>query len=118
MLKKLFLASLFALAVGVPTTARADAWFHCQAISVYEHNNRVAVLCSNTLIANGDDVVWFAISNTDDPVASRFISMAATAVVSGQILSVYAPTLSTTNTAGCAASNCRTPTAWGLKNEN
>jgi hypothetical protein len=119
MSKKLWFAPVFALALAaVPSVARADAWFECQAIGVYENNNRVSVLCSNTLIANGDDVVYFAISNSDAAKAARFVSMAATAVASGQIFSVYAPTLSTTNISGCQASNCRTPTSWGLKNEN
>lgn len=113
------IARLAALALAaLPSMALADTWFECRAISIVESNNRVAVQCSNTVDANGDDVFYVAISNADAPKTARFVSMASTAVVSGQIFYALIPDSAATNTNGCLSTNCRTPWSWGLKNEN
>lgn len=101
-----------------PSVASADTWFECNATQVTEASNRVVARCSNTLITGGSNVIFFAIDKTDAARASRFIGMANAAVLSKQPFLVYAPTFSTTNTAGCQASDCRTPTSFGVRNTN
>jgi hypothetical protein len=108
-------AAFLALA---PAVARADTWFECTPIQVTEASNRVDVLCSNSLPLSADTIIYVAIAKTDVAKASRFVSMATAAVLSGQIFRALVPTSSATNTAGCDPNNCRTPSTFGLRNGN
>jgi hypothetical protein len=94
--------------------ARAD--FHsCQAEEVIELDNRVSVRCTNSIMLNGNVVVYVAIAKTDVARTGRFISLAQAALLSGRPFFVDLPVSSTSNVTGCAATDCRTPLFFGLK---
>ncbi len=102
----------------VPAVARADTWFECQASEVTEATNRVSVRCSNTLPLGVDTISYVSLATTDIAKASRFVSLASAAVLSGHVFRALVPTSSATNTAGCLSTNCRTPSTFGLANGN
>lgn len=110
------LLTAFAVAAATwsPGIARADAWYECQADQVLEQSNRVSVRCKSSFSINGNSVSFFAIDKTDVARASRFISMGTSAVLAAQVFLVYAPDSTATNTSGCA-SDCRTPSSFGLR---
>lgn len=101
--------------LAMPSMASA-AWFACQPDLVTESSNRISVHCTNSISLNGNTVTFVAISSTDTAKAARFLSVATSAFLSGKKLSVNIPSSSSTNVSGCAASDCRTPTDFGLSN--
>jgi hypothetical protein len=111
----LLLLSAFIASIALPATAKADTWFSCQAIEVMEFSNRIHVRCSNTITVDGDVVRWLAISKTDQDRASRFFSAGTSAILSGKFFRVVIPESSSTNVSGCLASDCRTPSAFGVR---
>lgn len=113
LIKKFLIVAAFV--VALPATARADTWWSCQAIEVMEFSNRIHVRCSNTITLNGNVVRWLAIPKTDQNRASRFMSAGTAAILSGKYFRVVVPESSATNTSGCLASDCRTPSAFGVR---
>lgn len=106
------------VSILLPVSANAY-WFSCQAEEVMEFNNRIHVRCSNPLSMSYLGVVsnvrWIAIGKDDTAQANRFTSLATTAVISGYTFIVSIRANSNYNTPGCNASDCRTPTAFGLQ---
>lgn len=106
----LIIAGLTAL----PSIASAG-WFSCTPNEVLEVDNRIHVRCSNSVVLDGNTIRYIAIAKTDESKAARFISLGTSALLSGKIFQVYIPTASSTNVSGCAATDCRTPTSFGVK---
>jgi hypothetical protein len=108
------ISAFFALGL-IPAQAMAG-WFACEPNEVMELGNRIHVRCSNTVTLDGDTVRYIAIGKSDDARSARFVSMGNAALLSGKTFIVHIPWSSDSNTAGCATSNCRSPTAFGVKN--
>lgn len=115
-LLKLILSAAALFAVSVPLSARADTYFNCDAIEVFEFSSRIHVRCANTVTLDGDVVRWIAIAKTDADKANRFSSFATAAILSGKSFRVLLPESSATNVSGCLVGDCRTPVAFGLRN--
>lgn len=113
----LTVACLSAVAFGFtsvsPTAARAD-WFSCTPTEVIELGNRIHVRCANTVTFGSDVIRFIAISKSNASQAERFISFANAAYLSGKSFRVDIPRSGSGNTSGCLASDCRTPTAFGV----
>lgn len=105
----IFFASL------APQVARADVYFNCTPDSVMEFGTRVHVHCLPGIIVGADTISFFAINTTDAEEARRFITLATSALLSKKFFRVLVPTSSATNVAGCLATDCRTPTVFGVK---
>lgn len=84
--------------------------------SVSDHGGRVAVRCTEPVtLSNDAQVRWVAISDNDAAKAARFVSLALAAKLSGGRFLFNVPIDATTNTPGCLAKNCRTPTHFGFE---
>lgn len=99
---------------AAPSIASADTFFACTVVNVFEYSNRVHARCSNSITLNGNTVRYIAISNSDGNKAARFTAQATSAFLSGKKFIADLPTASTTNTSGCASSDCRTPSSFGI----
>ena len=107
--------------------AEETKWFDCLPQEVIEHNNRVHVRCASELrfpgpgptpdaILRGTKTIrYLAIAKNDKDLVNRFTSMATAALIAEQSFRVKIPYLSGTNVADCAAEDCRTPLAFGVR---
>jgi hypothetical protein len=109
-----FGALLFAITSLAPRTAAAAPsitpfWWNCQADMIFETSGELQVHCTNPATTGLD---WTAvnISNVGSSAASRFVSMAESAILSGRRFRVFL-----TNT-DCASStvNCKYSTSWSI----
>lgn len=105
-----FCAGIFAF----PRIAKADT-FSCSPTDVIELSNRIHVRCSNSITLGSDTVKYLSINLSDESKCARFISMANTALLSGNSFYVGVSPTSETNVSGCAANDCRTPYFFGVK---
>lgn len=115
--------SLLSLTPGEAVTAQTapeQAWISCKPKQVMETLGRqLHVQCSNSVTlqepAMGPTrVVSFIAILASDAAATRFLSMATSAMLADRPFVAYLPGDSATNVAGCAADNCRTPIYFGL----
>jgi hypothetical protein len=89
--------------------------FDCHPDEVNEvTSGRVFVHCSNSIVLSGATIRFISILTTDQSTASRFVSLATAALLSGKVFRVDVPASSATNVSGCGASNCRTPASFSL----
>lgn len=115
-LTKLALVSSLACIIPLlPATALAD-WFNCEPTEVIEWSTRIHVRCSNAHAIGSSSIRWVAIDKTDVDKAARFISLANAALLSDRIFLVQVSASSGSNVSGCLATDCRTPSAFGVKN--
>ena len=118
-MKKQLSGILCALFVGslavtlAPTTASANETT-CEIQDITEvlgTNPRIAVFCRNAQSVSG--VRYIAIPSSAS-YAARFLSQAQAAMLSGKNFFADIPVSSATNVPGCLASDCRTPTWFGI----
>jgi len=85
------------------TAPDASTWVNCTANSVGVFSNRIHVRCNESY----SGIRYFAYPATT-AAAARYLSVLASAQVSGHLLQVLYDPADTSGTAyGCAASNCR-----------
>jgi hypothetical protein len=115
MLKKIFALAAFTTVAAVAGPASANL-FLCtpnEAGTIKneaQKQSRVHVKCSNTLTDGTTSVVYFAVPATDNGYASRFLSIATTALATGrQVLVEYAPGVNVApdGAFGCNSFDCR-----------
>ena len=111
-------AATFAILVAASLSGTAHAVnFDCQPNEVLELSNRIHVRCSNRPAhAQLNRVYFVAIRNSDANQSARFVRVAIAALLSGKKFRVEIPVKDETNAPGCAAHDCRTPTAFGIAN--
>ena len=108
-------AILFAGLSLAPTEAKADKWWTCNVSEVMELGSRIHVRCSNSTSMGSDTIRYIAVADSPADDASRFTALGNAALMSGKEFRVYIKTSSSTNVSGCASSDCRTPTAYGVR---
>lgn len=112
MSRKLFLAPtlLFGLTLSAVTPAEV---FVCQPTEVAVYQGRLHVRCSQTVNDGGNVIRFWAVSTANAQHANRFLTVAASALVSGRNLKVsYTPGDTSGTAFGCQANDCRVP--WAL----
>jgi hypothetical protein len=105
------------LGTSVAGIARAATWesYTCtpSTVSLDERGNasyeRVTVACtgSGPNGSGSNTIQYFAVGTGNAGQAARYLTLATSAIVSGRKLQFFYN--HTSNTAGCATSNCRTP---------
>jgi hypothetical protein len=111
-ISKLIVLAAVVIGTVMPASAHA-AIFDCSPVEVGEFaGSRIHVECANP---NSGGIRFIAINSTSS-AAQRFVSMATSALLAGKIFRVDIPSTSTTNVSGCGASDCRTPTFFGVRN--
>lgn len=113
-LKMLTLSLTLAGSLAAPMTAHAGE-FRCNVTRVLEWNDRVDVACSNSININGAVISYFAISKADTTRAQRWISLATSALLSGNPFYTYFDDSGSTNLETCSSWNCRTPITFGIQ---
>lgn len=100
---------LFGLAFSALAPA-AD--FVCQPTEVAVYQGRLHVRCSQTVNDGGDVIRFWAVSTANSQHANRFLTLAASALVSGRDLKMsYTPGDTSGSAFGCQANDCRVPWA-------
>jgi hypothetical protein len=98
-----------------PREAKADGFYNCRAIALYEGADYLQVECSNncsTSVCEGTTTANFIGVNLSDLSTNqenRFVSMASAAILSGRVFRVY-----TVGTVCSGTPNCRVATTWAL----
>lgn len=91
-----------------PVAAASDlapnAVFTCAVTESGVFYNRVHVRCSNT---PGGGIYWFAVSNSDSGLASRYLSLFTTAVATGKSINIFYDPAASGAAWGCNLSDCR-----------
>lgn len=103
-------------AAVAPRSAQAQP-LNCQPYEIMELRDRIHVRCSNTLaVTDGGNasITYLAISNSNAAVAARFVALANAALIGNKSFRVDI-TYGGARVAGCDADNCRTPTAFGVR---
>ncbi len=114
---RLAVGALFGLGLAAsPSLALANTWFNCEPTEVLEVGSRVHVRCSNSVLLGSSTVRYAAVSTSNASAAARFIALANAALLSNKLFRMYLPTSTATNVSGCLVSDCRTPTAFGVRN--
>jgi hypothetical protein len=111
------LAVLTMLAAFLPAVpASADGYFECIPDELTEFSDRIHVRCTNGYVTTGGQTIrYLAISKTDTARAQRFITLANSAMLSGQFFLVLVTDSASGNVAGCGSSDCRSPTSFGVR---
>ncbi len=89
--------------------------FYCEPTEILELSHRIQVRCKNPWLF---EVSYAAIDKSDPEAARRFVAFSQGALLSKKVLVLILPFNGSTNVSGCSASNCRTPTAFGLADNN
>ncbi len=114
MSRKLFLAPTLLFGLALPGAAPA-ADFICEPTEVAVYQGRLHVRCSQTVNDGGDIIRFWAVSTANAQHANRFLTLAASALVSGRNLKMsYTPGDTSGAAFGCQANDCRVPWAIGL----
>jgi hypothetical protein len=107
---------IFAGVSALPATVHADDYFYCKVDQVMEYSGRIHAHCSNSITMGDDTIRFVAIANNNDGKSDRFTSQATAAFLAGKRLMAHIKTSSSSNCSGCAVSNCRTPSRFGISN--
>ncbi len=110
-MKLKLLGSTFLIGLAFTSTVPA-ADFVCQPTEVAVYQGRLHVRCSQTVNDGGNVIRFWAVSTANAQHANRFLTVAASALVSGRNLKMsYTPGDTSGSAFGCLASDCRVPWA-------
>jgi hypothetical protein len=90
-----------------------DITFLCAPKHVMEGQNNAYVVCENSITIAGNKIGHLAISRREVEKASRLLSFATTALLSGKNLIAILPEEADDWT-GCKKTSCRAPKRFGL----
>jgi len=102
-----------AAAAPAPAPDVPLANFMCTPIESGVFSNRVHIRCSNT---PGSGIYFFAVSNSDSGLASRYLSIFTTGVATGKSVEVFYDPAASGAAWGCGYANCRPITGAVLHN--
>lgn len=113
--------SVFVVLATLASSPAASEGFRCEPTEVREAGNRIHVRCAEPaeIRVRGSrvDILFFAIDKSDAERATRYASMATTAMTCGLAFWVdFDPAAAVpTNVANCQPHDCRTPGAFAIR---